>query len=798
MNIKPLAVEKLYHACPVDALQCESITETDFSALGQSRALSAIEFAIGMHHPGFNLFVSGSTGIGKRQLVSKIVATEAASRQPPTDWCYVNNFEEPHTPCVLELPPGTGSTLRNDMLELVETLLVKIPAAFHSDEYRSQVQEVRDEFQQREQDNFKALGARAQKFNITLMRTPNGYTLSPMRDGKLLTPEDFHKLSKAEQQQIEQYIEQLNAELIALVRQVPQLQLESRERLRQLENEVTRAAIEPEINAVKQRYSEFAAVLAYLESVHQDLIENIDDFFIQEKSENPPPLHKLARSSQFRRYQINQLQGQHRESTAPVVYEDIPSYQNLIGRVEYSAHYGTLSTDFSLIQPGALHRSNGGYLVLDARKLLSFPFAWEGLKRALHNEEIRIDSLERMYGAVSTQSLEPQPIPLKVKVILMGDRHLYYLLKAYDPEFPTLFKVYADFAEQLDRDAKSIREYAGLVCCLAREEQLLPLQPQAVARVLEQSSRQVDDSLKLSLNRGQLVDLLREADFWSRQSQRSEISVDDVEQALLKQRYRNSQHAELMQQQIERGTVMIDTDGKAVGQGNALSVIQLGDQRFGHPSRITATARLGSGRVIDIEREIKLGGAIHSKGVMILAAFLANHYARSKPLSLNASLVFEQSYGRIDGDSASALELCTLLSAISGIPLKQSFAVTGSVNQHGQVQAIGGVNEKIEGFFDLCNSRGLNAEQGVIIPAANVIHLVLNRDVVNACKDGKFQIYAVNTIDELLSLLVDIEVGSMEADGLYPLNSFNGRVQRQLSEWCEIARKQDGGARDQT
>ncbi|MGB0467219.1 MAG: Lon protease family protein [Pontibacterium sp.] len=788
MTIQPLSVDKLYHACDLSQVDLES--GTDSTALGQDRALQAIHFSIAMPHNGYNLFVSGSAGIGKRQLIAQIIEQDAKNRPPPSDWCYVNNFDQPHTPDTLELPIGAGATLSRDMLQLIETVLTRIPAAFHSDEYRNRVQEIQDQFRQEEENSFQVLGERARSFNISLMRTPNGYSLGPMREGKIITPEDFNKLPDEEKTQIKHFIDQLNAELNTLVRQVPKLQQQSMDRLKQLEQEVTHEVIDPEIQHLKEQYIAYPAAVNFLEAVYQDMIENVDDFFSPEKNETKIPLHKLARSTTFHRYQVNVLASARKSHSAPVVHEDIPSYQNLIGRIEYTAHFGTLSTDFTLIQPGALHKANGGFLILDARKLLSFPFAWEGLKRALRNQEIKIDSLEKMYGMVSTRSLEPEAIPLAVKVVLVGDRHLYYLLKAYDPEFPTLFKVYADFAEELDRHPDNIAEYAGLITSLQKEEKLLPIGRDAIARMIEQSSRQVDDSLKLSLNRGHLVDLLREANFQACQASHHQVESDDVDKAVSTQRYRNSQYAELMQQQIERGTIMIDTEGAVIGQANALSVFQLGDQRYGHPSRITATARLGNGHVMDIEREIKLGGAIHSKGVMILGAYIANHYARDRPLSLNASLVFEQSYGPVDGDSASALELCTLISAISKVPVRQHFAATGSVNQHGQIQAIGGVNEKIEGFYELCKSRGLTGNQGVIIPSANVPHLVLNQNVVTACRNGDFYIYAVETIDEMLSLLCAGQVGKADTDQLYPPNSTNGKVQQQLIEWCEIARKQ--------
>ncbi len=794
MPPSPLSTDLLYHSCDLGELAFDTTDDLtpDYSALGQDRAMDAIQFAIGMPHNGYNLFVSGSAGIGKRLMVSRIVKQEAASGRAPFDWCYVNNFDEPHQPRVLQLPQGLGHRLRQDLLQLIETLLTRIPASFHSDEYRSRVQDIHDEFQQKEETNFMELGQRARQEKLSLMRTPHGYTVGPLHDGKLITPEQFNQLPPEEQERIKQTIATFNNELTERVKQVPKLQQQNLERQRELELEFTHLIIDPQIQALRSRYSEFPDVQAFFDAAHQDMLENVDDFFAHDKNENQSAPHKLARSHEFRRYQVNVLVGKAATKGAPVVTEDIPSYQNLVGRIEYSAHLGTLSTDFSMIQPGALHRANGGYLIIDTRKLLSLPFAWEGLKRALRNREIRIDPLEKLYGMVTTRSLEPAPIPLDVKVLLMGDRHLYYLLKAYDPDFTSLFKVYADFSEELDRQQENLPPYVGLICALCREEKLLPLSRDGVARVIEQSSRFVDDSTRLSLHRGQILDLLRESAYWAQQNGKPAVEGVDVEKAVATARYRNSQYSERVQQQIREGTLMIDTQGSAIGQGNALSVIQMGDHRFGRPSRITATARVGTGRMIDIERETKLGGALHSKGVLILSAFLGNRYARNAPLSLNASLVFEQSYGPVDGDSASALELCALLSAIAGIPLSQQFAATGSVNQHGLIQPIGGVNEKVEGFFEVCSSRGLNGDQGVIIPAANIPHLTLRRDLVDACEAGRFHIYAASRIDDMLAILSDRDVGTPDSDGLYPPKTFNGRVQRQLQDWHEITRRQHG------
>ncbi len=798
-DLTPLAADQLYHRCDLSGFGFNTSTDLtpDYSALGQDRAVDAMQFAVGMHHTGYNLFVSGSTGVGRRELVSRLINAEAASGEAPEDWCYVHNFERPQEPRMLRLPQHSGQELQRDMEQLIERLLLLIPATFKGDEYRNRVQELSDEFEQREESQFKALGEKAHEQQITLMRTPAGYTLGPLHDGKLMTPDQFKELPQQEQSRIKQALEELNAELMTLIRDLPKLQQEHRDRIRELDDEITHNVIDPALAGLREKYGAQRPVLEFLDQVHQDMIENVDDFFAQDKEENSKtPLHKLARSEAFHRYGINVLVSHDGQNGAPVVVEDIPSYQNLVGRIEYQAQFGMLSTNFSLIQPGALHRANGGYLILDALKLLSFPFAWEGLKRALRNQEVRIDPLEKMYGISGTRSLEAEPIPLQLKVILIGERRLYYLLKAYDPEFTSLFKVYADFSEQLDRSRDNLESYLGLIALLIKEEGLVPFSRPGLERIIEQSSRQSDDSAKLSLNRGKLVDLLREASYYALRAGNGQVEAEHVNQALKMERTRSSQYSELMQEQIERGTILVASSGKAIAQGNGLSVFQLGDQRFGKPSRISATARLGNGKLIDIEREAELGGPLHSKGVMILANCIGARYARNAPLTLHASLVFEQSYGPVDGDSASAMELCVLLSAISGLPIRQSFAVTGSINQQGQIQAIGGVNEKIEGFFELCQSRGLDGSQGVIIPRTNVDHLVLDQTVVDACRDGLFSIYAVSELDELIELLFERDPGQADEEGRYPPASVNGCVQQQLLDWTEQARKLSGSKKD--
>ena len=525
-------------------------------------------------------------------------------------------------------------------------------------------------------------------------------------------------------------------------------------------------------------------VQAYIKAVKQDIIENVEDFRHGEEEQMGISFgsQKKSRAADFAAYSVNLLVDNSSTKGAPVIYEDNPTYMNLVGRIEHVSHMGTLLTDFTLIKSGAVHRANGGYLVLDIRKVLSRAFAWEGLKRILRSHEIRIESLEHMLSLVSTISLEPEPIPIVVKLVLTGDRILYYLLMEYDPEFGRLFKVAADFSEDIERNKENTVLYTQLIASLVHREKLKDFNSEGVAAVIEECARRVGDSEKISLHMGSLVDLLRESNYWADKEQDNLVSRKHVQLAVSKEEHRQDQLRSRMQESIKRGIRIIDTDGEKIGQVNGLSVIQLSNFSFGVPSRITATARLGEGDVIDIEREVELGGPIHSKAIMILSAYLADHYAQNAPLSLSATLVFEQSYGHVEGDSASVAELCALLSAIAGIPLKQNIAITGSVNQMGQVQAIGGVNEKIEGFFDSCNDRGLTGEQGVIIPASNVPHLMLRNRVVDAVKQHKFKVYAVETVEEVLELITGKVAGKRDSCGNFPNDSINGLVQKRLNE----------------
>jgi lon-related putative ATP-dependent protease len=797
-SIKELDTKALYQCCDPEQFEFETTADLEDlrEVVGQSRAVEALQFGIGIQREGYNIFALGPVGTGKRSLVRQFFEKQAAAGPTPSDWCYVHNFEQPHKPRALRLPAGKGAALRKDMKELVEELRAALSAAFESEEYQTRRQIIEEEFKERQQQAFETLQQRARERGLTLLRTPAGLVLGPMREGEVLSPEELQNLPVEEREHLEADAEELQEELQKILRQVPRWQREARERMKKLNRDMTNFAVGGLIDELREKYADFSEVGDYLNNIQEDVIENVRDFLTSE--ERPPggqqndsgqgsmlPSRMGIGVSALRRYQVNVLVDHSRSEGAPVIYEDNPTYQNLIGRVEHRAQMGALVTDFNLIKPGALHRANGGYLLLDARKVLLQPYAWEGLKRALRAGQIRIESIGQMLSLISTVSLEPEFIPLDVKVALLGDRMLYYLLSQFDPEFSDLFKVEVDFDEQMDRSQENQALYARLIATMARKEELRSFDRDAVARIIEYSARMVGDAEKLSAQTRRVGNLLREADYWAGQNGNGVVSVADVQKAIDAQIYRSDRLRERIQEEIRRGTILIDTEEAKVGQVNGLSVIQLGDSAFGRPSRITARVRLGKGEVVDIEREVELSGPIHSKGVLILSGFLGARYVVDKPLSLSASLVFEQSYSGVEGDSASSAELYALLSAVAQVPIKQSLAVTGSVNQQGQVQAIGGVNDKIEGFFDICKARGLTGEQGVLIPTSNVKHLMLRQDVIEAVDAGRFHIYPIEWVDQGMEILTGMPAGERDEAGNYPEGSINYRVEARLADLAE-------------
>lgn len=791
-ELKALSADALYRRCDLSALPFASTAELEdlTEVVGQDRALEAVRFGTGIRRQGFNLFLLGPAGMGKFTTVRAFLEKKAADEPTPDEWCYVNNFDKPEKPRALRFPPGRGVPFRDDMERLLENLRSAIPSAFESETYTARKNVIEQEVKERQEKALEEVQRQANERGIAVLRTPTGIALAPMRKGEIVSPREFDQLPESEHKKIQAAIGELQDKLQAVLRQMPRIEQEGREKLRDLNHEIAIFAVGHLIDALRKKYADLPDIVSFLNDVEKDITESVDEFLAP--GENPlaalmgVSLPYAARGTAFfRRYRVNVLVDHSDKRGAPVVYEDHPTYQNIVGQTEYIAHLGALSTDFNLIRPGALHRANGGYLILNVYKLLMQPYAWEALKRSLRSSQIRIESLGQMLSLVTAVSLEPEPIPLNVKVALVGERSLYYLLSSLDSEFDELFKVAADFEEHMDRSPESMLLYARMVGTIARHEKLLPFDRGAVARVIEQSSRAAGDSEKLLTHRRTLSDLLREADYWARQSNRAVASAEDVQRAIDAQIHRADRVRERLLEETLQGTLLIDTQGERIGQVNGLSVIEFGHFPFGRPSRITALVRLGKGEVVDIEREVELSGPIHSKGVLILSGFLGARYASDQPLSLSASLVFEQSYSQIEGDSASSAELYALLSALSGLPIKQGLAVTGSVNQHGEIQAIGSVNEKIEGFFELCKARGNMNGQGVIIPASNVRHLMLRRDVVEAVEAGKFHVYPVATIDQGIEILTGVPAGERDASGKFPEGTVNQKVEARLIELAE-------------
>ena len=792
--MKPLSAlpaSKLANRCDPAQFEFETTAELADLAqvIGQERAAAAVEFGVGIERHGYNLFVMGPAGSGKHTLVRRQLEERTRSSARPSDWAYVNNFARPHQPIAIALPPGRGLKLREDMRHLVEELRSTIPAVFESEEYSAKVEQIDSEFNERHEHAFSDLGAEASREGIALLRTPTGFSFAPLKDKEVISPQDFAKLAEQEQRRIEETISRLQSKLERIVRDVLRWRKERYERIKALNREIVLLAVGHVVDELKQNYTDVPKVVDYLESVQHDVLENADDFRkpAEEASQGSMRI-TMSQESTLRRYQVNVLVDRAAPDGLPVVEEDHPTYQNLIGRVDHIAQMGTLITDFNLVKAGALHRANGGYLLVDVLKVLMQPFAWEGLKRALTRREIRIESIYDMYGLASTVSLEPEPIPLDIKVVLVGERIYYYLLQAYDPDFKKLFRVAADFEESIHRTEDNSDMYARLVATVARQNKLLPLERTAVARTVDQASRLAGDAKKISSNLDATIDLLSEADYLARKANRPSISGEDVEAAYAAQRNRADRLPGRLRESIMRGELLVDTSGAKTGQINGLAVYQVGNFAFGAPTRITATTRLGEGRVIDIQREVQLSGAIHSKGVLTLSAFLAARFSGRHPFSLSASLSFEQTYGEVEGDSASLAELCALLSSLAGVPLLQSLAVTGSVNQQGEVQAIGGVNEKIEGFFDICSARGLTGDQGVVIPESNVDHLMLRDDVIAAAEAGRFSVYAVRAVDEAVSILTGMPAGDPEAAGEPGADTVYGRVAQRLREYAALRR----------
>jgi lon-related putative ATP-dependent protease len=761
--------------------------------LGQQRAIDAIRFGIQMDREGYNVFVLGPLGSHRHGLVEELAKERARETGAPDDWCYINNFSDPERPRALRLPAGRGMEFRDKMRALIEEIRLALPAAFESDDYSNQLKALEAETQKEVEEQWRSLHEQAAREGIAVLQTPTGYVLAPLSDDKVIDDKEFDKLPKTRRKEIKKAIKLLSEELKARIETMPKLRKRHHERVRELDRSVTAHAVSVLLDDLKKTYEPFPNVISYLDEVQQDIIENAQDF---RRSEEPAlPFLSHDPSALFATYDVNLVVSNEFGASAPIVYEPNPSYPNLIGKVEHRAEMGALLTDFRMIRSGALLQANGGYLVLDIHRVLGRPFVWEALKQALFTKQVRIESPAETLGFTGTTMLKPEPIPLDLKIMLIGERWLYYLLCAYDPEFSGLFKVAADLDDDVERSLGNVEAYARLIGERIQQRDLLRFSREAIQRVIEQRARHAEDSERLSMHMRSLDDLLMQADHWARRRDADHVDVEDVIEAIRQRDRRLDRVQSKVVDAIKRGTLLIDTSGDCVGQVNGLSVFDLGEARFGHPVRITATTRVGTGEVVDIEREVKLGGAIHSKGVLILSAALSARYAPEMPLSLHGSVVFEQSYGGVEGDSASVAELCALLSSISGVPIRQNLAVTGSINQLGRVQAVGGINEKIEGFYEVCRERGLDGSHGVIIPRDNIKHLMLKEEVVDAVQNNQFSVYAVQHIDEAIAVLTDRVAGERDENGQFPEDTVNRKVEDQLIKYAK-GRKQFSEHRD--
>ena len=798
MSITQLQSNQLYTKCDPQKFSFSSTAELEerLSALGQDRALAAVELGINIQSKGYNLFCLGPEGTGKSSLVKRVLAKEAKNRPTPEDWAYVYNFDEPYKPCAI--PAGKASAFAKDIDKLVELFSTNIPAIFESDEYKAGVSIIQEKYKQSKEKYIKMLQKKAKGKSVSLLHMPVGLVVAPVKNGEVLSPEAFDELPEEEKKQLIEDLNQMQAEIENSANDLPAWEEKQREEINKLRVKFLKNTVKTPIDELHAEYKGMRQVNDFLRKIYHYITDNIDEFMPSNETAQPAdpedPLGSLLskikqpEEDKYAKFKVNVIVKNEPNSGAPIIHLDHPTQGNLVGKVERIQQYGALLTDFSLIKAGALHQANGGFLLIDARKLLMQPFAWDSLKRAIASKSIKIEAPSEE-TSFTTISLDPEPIPLNVKIILTGDAELYELLSERDPDFSDYFKVEADFGILMDRTEENEIEYAKLIGSLSKKKNLRSLNKQAVAKIIEYSSRLAESSEKLTAHIASIGDLLREADYWARESNSKQIGKKHIDEAISAQIYRSDRVKQAMLEQIDDGTILMDTTGSKVGQINGLVVYNFSRFSFGKPARITVQARIGTGEFINIERETNMSGPIHTKGVLILQSLISNRFAKYSPLSLSASIVFEQSYGGVDGDSASSTEYYCLLSAIANLPIKQNIAVTGSINQFGDIQPIGGVNEKIEGFFDVCQHRGLTGDQGVIIPRTNVSNLMLREDVVAAVRDGKFHIYAIDNVDDGIEILTGIKAGKINEKGEFPKGTVNYMVKQSLDNYYKLHAK---------
>ncbi|MBI5098089.1 MAG: AAA family ATPase [Nitrospirae bacterium] len=794
--LRKVAKEELYKCCELSELPFKTTDEISSlkETIGQKRALSALKFGLGIDSHGFNIYILGESGTGKMTTIKTILEEKAKNEPVPNDWCYVYNFKNPDVPRALSLPPGTGLAFQKDMVELVTALRQEIPKIFESKEYEKQRSKILEDFQQKQKKYFTDLEEEAKEKDFTLRKTVSGLVLLPVKTtGETLSEEEYEALEPKVKKKIETIGKELQDKLDDVIRIVREEEKKIKDMMTQLERQATLSSVGHRIDELKNKYKDNTNILNYLEEVKEDILEHLDDFKPQEEQVPSLPFMRLSKTEpSFIRYSVNVLVNNSELKGVPVVIESNPTYYNLFGRVEHKVQYGIAITDFTMIKAGSLQMANGGYLVVDALELLKNIFSYDSLKRTIKEKVIKIEDVWEQYRLISTISLKPEAIPFNVKVVLIGNPRLYYLLYNLDEEYRELFKVKADYENRMDRNTENMLRYASFVKTKCDERGLMPFDNNAIAKVVEYGSRLAEHQQKLSAKFSEIADILRESDYWARYNKNSVVTSQDIEKALEEKIYRSNKVEQKILEATQEGTILIDTEGAVIGQINGLSVLDLGDYSFGMPSRITAKSYAGRAGIINIERETKMSGKIHEKAILILTAYLGGKYAIKQSLSLTASLTFEQLYGGIEGDSATCAEVYALLSSISGVPLKQCYAITGSMNQHGQVQPIGGVNEKIEGFFEVCKLNALSGEHGVIIPKRNLMNLMLKKEVIDAVLNGKFNIYCIDNVEDGIEILTGMPPGEIQPDGTYPEGSFNFMVAKKLKEFSEALKAEKG------
>ena len=793
--VNSVPVEKLRNVCDANLMHCESTKDLVplSEIIGQERAVRALKFGLGIKNHGFNMYVAGYPGTGRKTAVKNFVEAQAKQQPAPDDWCYVNNFGNQYEPKAIKFSAGKGKEFREDMKNFIETVKTALPKAFESEDYVARREATIKGLENQRKQLIDELSVKAQREGFVIQTTPIGILLVPVLNGKPLSEEEMLALPQKVKDKLNEKREELETEFRNTMRQLIDMERKIHEALKKLNKEVALYALGNQVEILVEKYPANPEVTAYLKEVENDILDNLQQFIRRGESEPqlPFPMPWL-KEEPYKKYEVNLIIDNSNAKGAPVIVETNPTYHNLLGRTEKEAQFGALTTDFSMIRPGAVHRANGGYLIIPVEDLLRNPLSYDGLKRDIKDSKMSIEEPEERYGFLSVKTLKPQPIPLTAKVILIGTPYLYQLMFSLDPDFQELFKIKAEFDTTMPRTDEKVQQYGAFVCGLCEKEGLRHLDGTALAKLVEYSSRIIEDQYKLSTQFNAIADIIRESNYYATQDNSEFITGNHVRKAIEEKIYRSKLIQEKIQEMITRGFFLIDTVDQKVGQVNGLSVMGLGDFAFGMPSRVTASIGLGREGVMDIEREAKMGGPIHTKGVLILSGYINDKYARDKPLSLSARLVFEQNYEGVEGDSASSTELYSILSSLSGLPIKQNLAVTGSVNQKGEVQAIGGVNEKIEGFFEVCKLKGLTGEQGVMIPDSNVQNLMLKEEVIDAVKAGQFNIYSVKTIDEGIEVLTGTKAGQRRADGTFEEGTVNYLVDKQLREMADKLKEYPG------